>query len=84
MNKEEIKDLNKIADSFVETVIPKDASEIQKRETKKAFICGMIFGFRLPTDMVPMNDEEEAMRHLTSYNIQLGELETKIKNGEVS
>lgn len=79
----EIKDLKKIVDSFIETTVPKDASDIQIRETRKAFICGMIFGFRLPTDMVPMNDEEEAMRHLTSYNIQLGELETKIKDGEV-
>ena len=82
MNNEEIKDLNKIADSFVETVIPKDASEIQKRETKKAFICGMIFGFRLPTDMVNMDDEEEAMNHLTNYNIQLKNMEDKIINGE--
>lgn len=82
MSKEKIKDLNKIVDSFIETVIPKDASEAQIRETRKAFICGMIFGFRLPTDMVPMNDEVETMRHLTNYNIQLKTMEDKIINGE--
>ena len=82
MSKEEIKDLKKIVDSFIETVLPKDASEIQIRETRKAFICGMIFGFRLPTDMVNMDDEEEAMNHLTNYNIQLKNMEDKIINGE--
>lgn len=82
MSKEEIKDLKKIVDSFIETVLPKDASDIQIRETRKAFICGMIFGFRLPTDMVPMNKEEETMRHLTNYNIQLKTMEDKIINGE--
>ncbi len=82
MSKEEIKDLKKIVDSFIETVLPKDTSDIQIRETRKAFICGMIFGFRLPTDMVPMNKEEETMRHLTNYNIQLRTMEDKIINGE--
>lgn len=78
----EILDLNKIANEFIETVIPKDASVTQKNETKKAFICGMIFGFRLPTDMVNMDNEEEAMNHLTNYNIQLKNMEDKIINGE--
>ena len=82
MKQEDVKDLKKIVDSFIETTVPKDASEVQIRETRKAFICGMIFGFRLPTDMVNMDDEEEAMNHLTNYNIQLKNMENKIINGE--
>ena len=78
----EILDLNKIANEFIETAIPKDASDTQKNETKKAFICGMIFGFRLPTDMLDMNNEEEVMNHLTNYNIQLKVMEDKLTNGE--
>lgn len=82
MKQEDVKDLKKIVDSFIETTVPKDASEVQIKETRKAFICGMIFGFRLPTDMVNMDDEEEAMNHLTNYNIQLKNMEDKIINGE--
>lgn len=75
----EIIDLKKIGEEFVETVIPKDASEIQKSETLKAFYCGMIFGFRLPTDMIDLNDEVESMRHLTAYNLQLQQIEEDLK-----
>lgn len=82
MKQEDVKDLKKIVDSFIETTVPKDASEVQIKETRKAFICGMIFGFRLPTDMVNMDDKEEAMNHLTNYNIQLKNMEDKIINGE--
>lgn len=81
MSTMEIIDLKEIANDFVKQVIPEDASEIQKNETKKAFYCGLIFGFRLPTDMIDLSDEEETMKHLTAYNIQLAEIEKALSDG---
>lgn len=76
--------LEEKANEFVKQVVPENASDIQLSETKKAFIAGMIYGYKLAVDLPMTNDnEEEVMGLLFNYNTQLDSLEEKIVNGDI-
>ena len=47
----EIKQLEEQANEFVKTVCHPDSSEIQKSEMKKAYVSGLIDGYRLATNV---------------------------------
>lgn len=85
MDLKKIEDLNLKADEFVKTVVPEDSSDIQKMETKKAFITGMIYGFNIPT-LIGLNieNEEEAIGIIFNYNTQLENLQSQLENGTIS
>lgn len=76
--------LEDVANDFVKQVVPEGASDVQISETKKAFIAGMIYGYKLAVDL-PMtsDDENEVMGLLFNYNSQLDNLEEKLKNGDI-
>lgn len=71
-----IKQLEEQANEFVKTVCHPDSSEIQKSEMKKAYVSGLIDGYRLATNIGLLDlPEEEIMGMLFSYNAQCEKLE---------
>lgn len=84
MKKDEILNLELKAEEFIKTALSADAPQIQKDEMKKAFITGMIYGFKLATELPMVEDnEEKVMSLLFNYNNQLDILQQDLENGTI-
>lgn len=69
------------ADKFVKDVVPEGSHPSQFLDMKKAFLCGLVFGYNITVKGLDFDNQDVAEKQLHRYNMQVEELEKHIMDG---
>ncbi len=66
--------VNNLLESYLEKVVPKDASKIQIKETRRAFIAGLVSCRQLYLSIAKIPNMEVAETTMVKYDREIDEL----------